>query len=74
MNKVYIVTLDDVSQRRATVMAVTETTIEAYCRMRVHAQNYAVVSDENLVPVVGERVWIAQSIIASGERTITARQ
>ena len=56
MNKLYIVTLDDVAQRRATVTAVKETTVEAYGRMQIHAQNYAVVSDENLVPTVGERV------------------
>lgn len=74
-----LVTLSDVTPNRATVVTVGECPEQRVNRETgqsyIRAQDYAVVTDPALVPVVGERVWIADGATCSrGERTITGRQ
>ena len=78
MTKQYLVTLSDVTTNRATAMSVRAVTPEQIApnretgRSPIHASHYAIVSDAELVPSVGERVWIAAGE-SQRERVITAR-
>lgn len=79
MTTKYLVSLSDVTPNRATVTSVRE--VEAReiepnretGRSPITARDYAIVTDLDLVPSIGERVWIADGSASRGERAITAR-
>lgn len=70
--KAYLVILDDITPNRATVTAVRPYADERRALDAGHG-NYDVVTDPNLVPTVGERVWIESTGRSSGRRPITRR-
>ena len=67
----WLVNLTDVTPRRATVTSVYR--VEAEVNNNLEAREYAYVRSGDLVPEVGERVWIAPWTASRGEREITAR-
>lgn len=76
----YLVSLSDLTPNRATVESVRRVAATDLApnretgRSPISAPNYAIVTDADLVPVVGERVWIDDgTTLSRGERTITAR-
>lgn len=76
----HLITLDDVTPNRATVTAVHHVTARDIepnretGRSPITTLNYAIVTDPELVPDVGERVWLDDGATRSGgERVITAR-
>ena len=68
----YLVSLSDVTPNRATVVSVKRFDSEGIA-LEMADGNYDVVTDAEMVPYVGERVWISGTGRSSGRRPITGR-